>query len=173
MAVIDTCIEPGITVISDCWGAYRDLDAEGYTYRTVNHIIGCIDEGTGSHTNISEHVESCEGFSEPLQQEGGLHTSPSSLHVRGEVQGRESGLTHKVPSPRRHNLLERMFKPFRIVVRLPPIFHRLLRLQPQVEAHVRSNNSYRVIFWVYLRTIQKRPQHHPRQTATSLHTFSM
>jgi len=30
LAVIGTWIEPGTTVISDCWGAYRDLDAEGY-----------------------------------------------------------------------------------------------------------------------------------------------
>jgi transposase-like protein len=26
MTVIDAWIEPGTTVISDCWGAYRDLD---------------------------------------------------------------------------------------------------------------------------------------------------
>jgi hypothetical protein len=54
MAVIDACIEPGTTVISDCWGAYRDLDAEGYTHRTVNHTIGFFDELTGAHTNTTE-----------------------------------------------------------------------------------------------------------------------
>jgi hypothetical protein len=37
MAVIDAWIEPGTTVISNCWGAYRDLDAQGYTHRTVNN----------------------------------------------------------------------------------------------------------------------------------------
>jgi len=74
------------------------------------------------HKHYREHVASCEGFSESLKQEGGLHTSPSSLHVRGEVQGRESGPIHKVPSPPRHIRLERMSNPFRIVVCLPPAF---------------------------------------------------
>jgi len=54
MAVIDAWIEPGTTVISDCWGAYRDLDAEGYTHRTVNHSIGFVDERTGANTKIIE-----------------------------------------------------------------------------------------------------------------------
>jgi len=56
-----------------------------------------------------------------------------------------------------------------------------LRLQPKVKAHARSNNTYRVVFWETcchgseyhsIATIQERPQHHIRQTATSLHSFS-
>ena len=38
MTIIRYWIEPGTTVISDCWGAYRDLGSQGYTHRTVNHI---------------------------------------------------------------------------------------------------------------------------------------
>jgi len=56
MAVIDTWIEPGTTVISYCWRAYRDLDAEGYTHRTVNHNTGFVDERTGAHTNTIESM---------------------------------------------------------------------------------------------------------------------
>jgi hypothetical protein len=47
MAVIDDAwIEPGTTVISECWGVYRDLDMRGYTHRTVNQ--------NGAHTNTVE-----------------------------------------------------------------------------------------------------------------------
>ena len=112
----------GTAVISVCWGKYRDLDAEGYTHRTYNHIISFDDKRTGGHKHYREHIAPCEGFSESLQGDGGLHTSPSSLYVRGEVQGRESGPIHKVPSPHRHILLERIFNAFRIVDRLPPAF---------------------------------------------------
>jgi len=54
MAVIDAWIEPGTTVISDCWGAYRDLDAQGYTHHTVNHSIGFVDQRSGANTNTIE-----------------------------------------------------------------------------------------------------------------------
>jgi transposase-like protein len=58
MAVIDTWIEPGTTVITDCRGAYRNLDVEGYMHRTVNHSIGVVDERTGTNTNTVESSHS-------------------------------------------------------------------------------------------------------------------
>jgi hypothetical protein len=40
MAVLDALIEPGTTVISDCWGAYRNLDTHGYTpHRKPYHRV--------------------------------------------------------------------------------------------------------------------------------------
>jgi len=54
MAVIDAWIEPGTTVISDCWGAYRNLDTRGYTHRTVNHSIGFVNHENDAHTNTIE-----------------------------------------------------------------------------------------------------------------------
>jgi hypothetical protein len=54
MNVIDAWIEPGTTIISDCWAAYRDLDAHGYTHHTVNHSIQFVNKHSGAHTNTIE-----------------------------------------------------------------------------------------------------------------------
>jgi transposase-like protein len=54
MDIIRDRIEPGTTVISDCWGAYCNLDSQGYTHRTVNHSIQFVNSDTGAHTNTIE-----------------------------------------------------------------------------------------------------------------------
>jgi transposase-like protein len=54
MAIIRDWIEPGTTVISDSWAAYRDLGAHGYTHQAVNHSIQFVDPRTGAHTNTIE-----------------------------------------------------------------------------------------------------------------------
>jgi transposase-like protein len=54
MTVIRDRIEPGTTVISDCWGAYRGLGSEGYTHLTVNHSIEFLNPYTGAYTNTTE-----------------------------------------------------------------------------------------------------------------------
>ena len=51
MTIIRDWIEPGTTVISDSWAAYRDLGSHGYTHRTVNHSIQFQNPQTGAHTN--------------------------------------------------------------------------------------------------------------------------
>jgi transposase-like protein len=53
MTVINAWIKPGTTIISDCWSAYRNLDAQGYTHRTINHTIAFVNE-EGDHTNTIE-----------------------------------------------------------------------------------------------------------------------
>jgi len=54
MAIIRDWIEPGTTVISDCWGAYCDLGPRGYTHQTVNHSIQFVDPDKRAHTNTIE-----------------------------------------------------------------------------------------------------------------------
>jgi hypothetical protein len=53
MTVLRAWVEPGTTVISDWWSAYRNLDAQGYTHPTVNHTISFVNEN-GDHTNTIE-----------------------------------------------------------------------------------------------------------------------
>jgi len=55
-AFIEAWIKTGTTVISDCWTAYRDLDAQGYTHHTVNHSTGFLYQRTGVHTNTIKYM---------------------------------------------------------------------------------------------------------------------
>ena len=44
-------IEPGTTIISDCWKAYDCLTQEGYKHLKVNHKLNFVDPKTKAHTN--------------------------------------------------------------------------------------------------------------------------
>ena len=54
LAIIRENIEPGITIISDCWRAYDCLESEGYKHLKVNHSLNFVDPDTGAHTNTIE-----------------------------------------------------------------------------------------------------------------------
>jgi transposase-like protein len=54
MTIIRDWIEPGTTVIIECWGANHPLGSQGYRHRTVNHSIHFVDPHTGAHTNTTE-----------------------------------------------------------------------------------------------------------------------
>ena len=47
-------VEPGTTIISDCWKAYDCLASEGYKHFKVNHKVNFVDPDTGAHTNRIE-----------------------------------------------------------------------------------------------------------------------
>lgn len=51
--LIKKWIEPGTTIISDCWAAYKCLEDYGYHHESVNHSKGFVNE-SGSHTNKIE-----------------------------------------------------------------------------------------------------------------------
>ena len=90
-------------------GAYRNLDTQGYTHRTVNYSIRVhCSTHWRPHQHNREHFGSFWGLPKPLQSEGGLHLPPSPLYVRGDVQGSGSAPVHKIPAPSRHNGLQRM-----------------------------------------------------------------
>ncbi|KAI5704940.1 hypothetical protein M8J75_010298 [Diaphorina citri] len=56
LQVIQDKIEPGTTIISDCWKAYDCLSDEGFTHLTVNHSFNFVDPDIGAHTQNIERL---------------------------------------------------------------------------------------------------------------------
>ncbi|GFW10252.1 putative transposase-like protein [Trichonephila clavipes] len=54
LGLIESWIEPGTTVISDCWKSYERLSERSYYHLTVKHLLEFVDSETGAHTNTIE-----------------------------------------------------------------------------------------------------------------------
>lgn len=52
--LIEKHVEPGSTIVSDCWGAYNNLDQRGYNHLTVNHTYNFVDPITFANTQTIE-----------------------------------------------------------------------------------------------------------------------
>ena len=54
--IIQICIRPGTTIISDLWSAYNQIAnlPQGYTHLTVNHSENFVDPITAAHTQNIE-----------------------------------------------------------------------------------------------------------------------
>ncbi|GFX33363.1 putative transposase-like protein [Trichonephila clavipes] len=50
LGLIESWIEPGTTVISDCWKSYERLSERGYHHLTVNHSLKFVDSETRAQT---------------------------------------------------------------------------------------------------------------------------
>ena len=53
LPIIQKWIEPGTTIISDCWKAYCNLEKYGYIHKTVNHSKEFVNDD-GDCTNKIE-----------------------------------------------------------------------------------------------------------------------
>ena len=71
--IIYANVEPGTTIISDCWKAYSRINKlpSNFTHMTVNHDLHFVCPITGAHTNSVEsiwcsvkvHIKSMRGVS--------------------------------------------------------------------------------------------------------------
>jgi hypothetical protein len=88
--VIRAWIEPGTTLISDCWAAYWDIVSHGYTHRTVNHLISFVNPDTGDHTNTNESMwRHVKAFLRPYNRQEGYvyHLTHYMFAARCKAQG--------------------------------------------------------------------------------------
>lgn len=53
LPIIETFVEKGTTIISDCWKAYTNLEKHGYKHSLVNHSKEFVNKD-GDHTNKIE-----------------------------------------------------------------------------------------------------------------------
>ncbi|GFU64239.1 putative transposase-like protein [Trichonephila clavipes] len=51
LGLIESWIEPGTTVLPDCYKSYERLSKRGYHHLTFNHSLEFLDSETGAHTN--------------------------------------------------------------------------------------------------------------------------
>ncbi|KAI8792526.1 putative transposase protein [Biomphalaria glabrata] len=56
LTLIRENIEPGTTIISDCWKAYSRLSNEDFQHFTVNHSYNFVDPETNAHTQNIERL---------------------------------------------------------------------------------------------------------------------
>jgi transposase-like protein len=75
MTLVIAWIEPGTTVISDCWAAYQVLEAHGYRHRTVYHSIQSLSLMSGVGL-IRTRMKA---------RDGGLKLSSTLKAVRGNT----------------------------------------------------------------------------------------
>lgn len=54
LGLIEKHVEPGTTIISDCWKGYSCLSSAGYKHLTVNHSENFVDPESGACTNSIE-----------------------------------------------------------------------------------------------------------------------
>jgi hypothetical protein len=88
VAIIRDWVEPGTTGISDCWGAYRYLDRQGFTHRTVR--LPTSPSTSKIQTSGPTPKQSCPrgAASVLLGQNGGkLPLPPGTFAMRYKVLG--------------------------------------------------------------------------------------
>ena len=56
LGIIRDRIEPGTTIISDCWKAYNCLSGRGFEHLTVNYSLNFVDPNTKAHTNTIKRL---------------------------------------------------------------------------------------------------------------------
>jgi hypothetical protein len=88
--VIRAWIEPGTTIISECWAAYRDIRSLGYTHCTVNYSVSSVNLDTWDYTNTIESMwRAVKDFLRPYnrRQDYEYHLAHYMFAARCKAQG--------------------------------------------------------------------------------------
>lgn len=97
--IIKERIQPGSTIISDCWKAYNCLSEHGYKHLTVNHSLNFVDPSTLAHTNNIERLWREAKTKVPLY-------GRTKKHFAGYLARSVFIMTHKDPNKRFHHFLK-------------------------------------------------------------------
>ena len=77
LQLIQKNVEPGTTVMSDCWKGYNNLSSNGYVHLTVNHSKHFVDPATHAHT---QQIESGWRALKRRLSRGGIRQDSLGLH---------------------------------------------------------------------------------------------
>ena len=79
---IQEWIEPGTTIVSDCWKGYVNLEKYGYQHKTVNHSVEFVNsEGYDTNKIEGQWRQNESQPTDAWQKKGTFFSLPCGIHL--------------------------------------------------------------------------------------------